>query len=136
MRPVILLIDDDELFLDEVGQLLRSCEYETVVVRDPLIAVATALKTRPSVILMDLSMPGRNGFEVAFDLKDVPGLVDIPVIAMSGLSDQENSVYLELSKIQKFLTKPFNPLDLIWSIEEILNKGSIALVPGGQKVVA
>ena len=127
MKPVIMVVDDDQLFLEEVGEVLRSGGYETVEVYDPCAAVATAQRFRPSVILLDLKMPGRNGFEIAFELKDIPALADIPVIAMSGLSNQKTSVYLGMSGIRKCLTKPFNPLDLIWTIEDILIQEQMAL---------
>ena len=128
MKTVIMLVDDDALFLEELSEVLRSGDYETVEVRDPLRAVETAQRVRPDLILLDLKMPGQSGFEVAFDLKDEPALTFIPIIAMSGLPEQKHSVYLELSQVRKFLSKPFNPLDIIWAVEDALNREQAVLV--------
>jgi len=128
VKTVIMLVDDDALFLEELSEILRSGDYETVEVRDPRKAVEMAQRVRPDLILLDLKMPGQSGFEVAFDLKDEPALAFIPIIAMSGLPDQKHSVYLELSQVRKFLAKPFNPLDLIWAVEDALNQEQSVLV--------
>ena len=128
MKTVIMLVDDDALFLEELSEVLRSGDYETVEVRDPQKAVETAQRVRPDLILLDLKMPGQSGFEVAFDLKDEPALAFIPIIAMSGLPEQKHSVYLELSQVRKFLSKPFNPLDIIWAVEDALNREQAVLV--------
>jgi CheY-like chemotaxis protein len=123
MKPVIMLVDDDDLFLEELGQLLNSSGYETVEVHEARLVADSAKKIRPALILMDLKMPGQNGYEIAFELKEMPELAEIPIIAMSGLSDQKKSIYMELSRMREFLPKPFNPLELIWSIEGILYRG-------------
>ena len=128
MNPVIMLVDDDGPFLEELSHLLRSSDYETVEVHDPRTAIEVAQRTRPALILTDLKMPWKNGFEIAFELQEMPGLSDIPVIAMSGLPDQEESVYLELSSIRKCIAKPFQPLDLIWMVEEALRREQPALI--------
>jgi CheY-like chemotaxis protein len=127
MGQVIMLVDDDDAFLEEMGQLLNSSGYETVEVHEARMVADIARMIRPALILMDLRMPGQNGYEIAFELKDMPELAQIPVIAMSGLPDQKTSIYLELSKIRKFLQKPFSPLDIIWSIEETLSQEQAVL---------
>ena len=127
MGQTILLVDDDDVFLEELGQLLNASSYETVEVHEARLVADVARTVRPALILMDLKMPGQNGYEIAFELKDMPELAQIPIIAMSGLPDQKTSIYLELSKIKKFLQKPFSPLDVIWTIEEILNERQPAL---------
>jgi CheY-like chemotaxis protein len=122
-----MLVDDDDAFLEELGRLLNSSGYETVEVHEARMVADIARTIRPALILKDLRMPGQNGYEVAFELKDMPELAQIPVIAMSGLPDQKTSIYSELSKTRKLLQKPFSPLDIIWSIEKILSKEQAVL---------
>ena len=79
-----------------------------------------AQRIRPALILMDLKMPGKSGFELAFEFRDKPELADVPVVAMSGVFRSQKIPLLELSGIRRCLSKPLNPLDVIWTIEEIL----------------
>lgn len=124
MGQTVMMIDDDEVFLDELSEVLSTSGYDTVAVTDTKQAMQTAQEIRPSVILLDLKMPGKNGFELAFELKNRPGLGAIPVIAMSGFFRAQKIPLLELIGIRKCLAKPLNPLDVIWTIEETLGKQS------------
>jgi CheY-like chemotaxis protein len=116
----VLAIDDDEIFLDELSDVLQSSGYEVTVMADSRKAIEAALKIKPKVILMDINMPGKSGLEVAYEMRYRPALADIPIIAMSGFLKESNLPFMEACGIKKYLKKPFNPLDIIWHIEDVL----------------
>lgn len=123
MTITVLAIDDDDLFLDELGDVLVSSGYDVVKLTDPRKAIETALQVRPGLILMDMKMPGKSGLEVAHELRSRPALADIPIIAMTGFLKESNLPFMETCNIKKCLKKPFNPLDIIWEIEDALKAG-------------
>jgi CheY-like chemotaxis protein len=116
----VLAIDDDQIFLEELSDVLASSGYEVVTVNDPRKALDTALEARPSVILMDMKMPGKSGLEIAHEMRYWPALAHVPIIAMSGFLKESNLPFMETCGIKKCLKKPFNPLDIIWEIEDVL----------------
>ena len=69
---------------------------------------------------MDIKMPGKSGLEVAHDMQALPDLAGIPIIVMSAFIKDSKIPFMEACGIKKFLRKPFNPLDIIWEIEDAL----------------
>ena len=123
MKQTLLLVDDDADFLEELGEVLSLSGYRTVAVCDPRQVLEVARREVPALILMDLKMPEKSGFELAYDLKREPELSGIPIIAMSGVFPAQVVSLRGLSGFRKCLPKPFNPLDAIWMIEKILVEG-------------
>lgn len=117
----IMIIDNDKDFLDQLEELLNLSGYEMIAVNDAVIATDVALKARPEVILLDLKMPGKNGFQVAEELRHLPKMKDVPIIAMTAFLDPENcGRFIQEFGINSYLIKPFRPLDVITKIEELL----------------
>lgn len=117
----VMIVDDNKEFLDELKETLALSGYDLVAVDDPLEAVNKAKETRPAVIIVDLKMPKKSGFELAYELRHCSEIKDVPVIAMSGFFKDEDSHLLKLCGIIRLLKKPFYPLDVISEIEEALS---------------
>lgn len=86
------------------------------------MGIATARKIRPDLILMDINLPGMNGFEALAELKRYPETYDIPVIAISADAmpiDVERGIK---SGFQGYFTKPYNVSELLYSITQILTE--------------
>jgi DNA-binding response OmpR family regulator len=118
----VAIIDHDEKVIREVKETLALGGYVPVVVTDAHLAVDTVVWSKPDVILLELSMPGKNGFKLNEELSRLSQDKKIPLIAMSDVFTEEFTWLLELCGIKRFLKKPFQPLDLIWAIEHELNE--------------
>jgi len=118
VKRTVMIIDDDKEFLEELRETLDLSGYDMVAVNDPLEAVSVAKRVKPAVILLDLKMPKKSGFEVADDLRRLSA--DIPVIAMSAFYKDEYAMLIRVCGIKRCLTKPFNPLDVIAEIERAI----------------
>ena len=124
VRKRVLVIDDDEEFLEELKELLAQTGYEVSDISDSSIALKVARETRPDVILLDLRMRRTSGFEIADGLKRFLETERIPVIAMTGFyTMKEHSWLMNFCGIKKCLKKPFNPLDVIAEIELAMGEG-------------
>ncbi|MFA5388209.1 MAG: response regulator [Candidatus Omnitrophota bacterium] len=117
----IMIIDDDKEFLDELRDTLEMSGYDMVAVNDPFLAPDIADRESPDVIVLDLKMPGKNGFQLADELRHMPSLMQVPVIAMTGCFKEEYAPLIKMCDIRKCLKKPFNPLDIITEIELVLD---------------
>lgn len=117
----VLIVDDDKDFLDELNETLALSGYEMTAVNDSLEALDTAARVKPDVILIDLKMPKKSGFQLADELRHLSGLGRIPIIAMTAFYKDEYTPLMRICGIKRWLKKPFNPLDVIAEIEEALN---------------
>lgn len=120
MQRKIMIIDDDKEFLEELNETLTLSGYEAVVVNDATSALDVIIKTKPDVILLDLKMPKKSGFQVASELKYYSGIMNVPIIAMTGFFREEFVPLMTICGIKKYLKKPINPLDVIAQIEAVL----------------
>ena len=121
----VMIVDDDKEFLDELNETLALSGYDMVPVNDADMALDTAAKAKPDVILLDLKMPKKSGFQLADEIKHLTDFGSIPIIAMTAYFKDDYGPLMNICGIKRCLKKPFNPLDIIVEIEEALkNKGA------------
>jgi CheY-like chemotaxis protein len=116
----VMLVDDDKEFLEELQELLVSSGYQMVAVNDPISALERVSQVKPDVIVLDLKMPNMSGFQLAQEIRHFCELNSVPIIAMSGYYKDEYNPLLNICGIKVCLKKPFNPLDVISAIEDVL----------------
>lgn len=113
----LLVVDDQPANIQVVGSVLGALGYEIV----PAVDGATALKRLnvrlPDLILLDLLMPGMDGFEVCRRLREHPTAKDVPVIFLSAADDKEMIVRALESGGVDYLTKPFNQAELVTRVK-------------------
>ncbi len=105
--PIILVIDDDPNNMDIVTDYLAECDYTVLVAEDGENGISRAEYARPDLILLDIMMPGLNGFETCRELKIRECTRDIPVIFMTALAETEQKVKGFEAGAVDYITKPF-----------------------------
>ena len=113
----VMIVDDDAEFLEELNETMSASGYEMIPVNDSTTAVDIASRVKPDLIILDLKMPGKSGFQLAEEIRRLPELEKIPIIAMSAFFKEEYAFLLSIFGIKKCLKKPFNPLDVITAVE-------------------
>jgi diguanylate cyclase (GGDEF)-like protein len=104
----ILIVDDASTNIEILNEVLGS-EYDSLFAMDGTTALRIASEQEPDLILLDVVMPGLDGHEVCRRLKADPKTKGIPVIFISGLSDESDEAKgLEIGAID-YITKPFSP---------------------------
>jgi CheY-like chemotaxis protein len=124
---MVLVCDNDVGTLETVAGILEERGYGVIGVTTGEEALEQATTQAPVAILLDLLMPGMNGWETAAALKERPETRDIPIVIMSGLSPAET----EIGEAQAvdWLTKPVDAGALFRGLERALN------APAGQRVL-
>ena len=118
-RPVILAVDDTPENLDTVKSILVP-DYIVKAAINGMVALKIAGRKPPDLILLDIMMPGMDGYEVCRQLKSDSGTANIPVIFLSGDQDSSSKAKgLELGAAD-FVTKPIDPVILKASIRKHL----------------
>jgi sigma-B regulation protein RsbU (phosphoserine phosphatase) len=109
----LLLVDDNPTNLQVLYQTLEGTGCKLLVAKDGETALTIAQKASPDLILLDIMMPGIDGFEVCRRLKEDPATASIPVIFLSALTDTKDKVQgLQLGAVD-YVSKPFQPDEVI-----------------------
>jgi len=122
-KPRIMIVDDNEELLEELENLLTLGGYDVVAISDGTKVFDVALKNKPDLILLDLKMSPKSGFQIADEVKNAVFLKDVPVVAMTGFfTEKQHHLMMKLCGIRTSILKPFRPLNLITKIEFALGK--------------
>lgn len=118
--PRILLVDDEPFNITLLECLLESEGYETLSANSGIEALTMAKSSIPDLIILDIMMPGMDGFEVCQNLREDPNLQTVPIIFLTALDDDRSKLRgLELMG-DDFLTKPFKNSLLLKKISSLL----------------
>ena len=116
----ILVIDDDEALRDTIGLMLEREGFRPILIADGKQGLQEALAIKPSLILVDLKMPGMSGVDVC---KRVRGSgIQTPIIVMSAIGDEFDKVLLLEIGADDYVVKPFGTRELLARIRAVLRR--------------
>ncbi len=118
----VLIVDDSRTIQVVLGRLLSKQGYTTISAFDGESAVSMAKEHKPSLILMDVVMPGMNGYQATREIRKEPdpAVAAIPVLIMSGNAQPSEALWSTKIKANGFLAKPFDDTELLSYIERLL----------------
>ena len=117
----IVIIEDDLTFLDLLRVHLAGAGYEVLTAEDAVLGLRAVIDNAPDLILLDLSLPYLDGFEILEALRTDPATRDIPVIVLTGRGDDETYTRARKLGAAQLLTKPVERDLLIKAIDGELN---------------
>lgn len=119
-----ILVVDDEVALARLVQInLQRDGHEAWIVHDGTAALDAIAASQPDLVILDVVMPGMDGFEVLRRLKADSETADIPVIMLTGRSDDESIVTGWTGGVDCYMTKPFDPSDLLTMVSRVFETG-------------
>jgi DNA-binding response OmpR family regulator len=116
----ILVIDDDQILCLGFGIRLSANNYDPCFAHDAESAISTALAEMPNLIILDLGLPGHDGYWVMRSLKEFPRLADVPVIVLTALDGFTHQRRCRDAGAQRFFEKPVTNLRLMTSIRQLV----------------
>ncbi len=119
-EPYVLLVEDDAANRGLASRILTTCGYTHGIAIDGQDALDKAAKRKPDLILMDLSMPGMDGWEATRRLRANPENASIRILALTAHAmrgDREKAIEAGCDDV---LTKPYRPSELIEAIRRVL----------------
>jgi CheY-like chemotaxis protein len=120
MPPKVLVCDNEEVLRALVRGALELGDYEIVEARDGDESVELARSCEPDLIVLDMMMPGRTGLEVLTELRAEERFTDTPVIMLTARAQAQDREAAVAAGVNRFLPKPFSPLELASTVEELL----------------
>jgi DNA-binding response OmpR family regulator len=119
-RKKILIVEDDQDMRRALNVRLRANNYDTAFALDAIEALSIARKEQPDLLLLDLSLPGGDGFMVMDRMKDIASLSSLPVIVVSARDPKGNKVRALSAGAEAFFQKPVDNEQLIGAIRRAL----------------
>ncbi len=119
MRRSVLVVDDDPNIVLSIEYLLRQAGYDVRVARDGHAALQAVAERAPDLILLDVMLPGRNGYEVCQTIREASGkkIKIIMLTAKSRDAEQEKGLALGADG---YVTKPFSNQGLVERVKRLL----------------
>lgn len=118
--PKILVIDDEEAIVLLLKTVLDLYDYNSFSCLDSQNAVCMAKELKPDLIILDVAMPDKDGYQVCKELKSLKETRNIPIIMLTALAlNQDKKLGLE-SGANAFIFKPFDPENVIAEISRLL----------------
>ncbi len=121
-KPRILLVDDQESVLKLLDAILKVRNYDVMYASNGLDAVEIAMSVKPNLVLLDVMMPGMDGFKVCQTLKANEPTKDIPVVFLTARGDDADREMGERVGASGFVKKPFRSAELLNIIAELIGK--------------
>jgi two-component system alkaline phosphatase synthesis response regulator PhoP len=124
-KAKILLIDDDKDFVEATKLVLESKPYEVITAYNGSEGLKQAKTEKPDLIILDVIMPVKDGFNAAEELKKDPELNKIPVIMLTSFADRRGETSLSVSQgltldTEDYIDKPVAPEELLKRVEKLL----------------
>ena len=122
----ILLVDDDPVFVEATKTVLES-KYQVITAHDGEEGLEKARKEKPDLILLDIIMPGKDGFHVCKQLKQDPKLAKIPVIMLTSFAQHKGETDIPVDaglelEAEGYMEKPVSPEALLKQVRSMLKE--------------
>jgi DNA-binding response OmpR family regulator len=133
MRPALLLVDDDPTLLSVLSRRMAREGYEVVSAESGPRALQLLEQRWPALLIIDLMMPGMDGFELCARVKRI---ADLPIIVLSAVDASEAKVRALENYAEDYVTKPFDPDELVARVQRVLQRApagrSAVVLDGGE----
>ena len=122
MARRLLVVDDEAILLKAVAATLRAEGYDVTTARSGTDALVSVNQMMPDLIISDIRMPGMDGYELARILRSNARTSLVPIIFLTAKGERNDRIAGFRSGIDAYLTKPFDPDELLAVISGILNR--------------
>ena len=122
--PKILVADDNPQILGMLTARLKKRGYDVITADDGEVALDMVAKELPALVVLDVMMPKKNGWEVARAIRQNPMLADTKIVILTAIGESINEMTSPLYGADAYLDKPFDFNDLEKAISELIGKSA------------
>ena len=115
----VLIVDDSKTEQMFMSSIMQKNGMTVSVADDADAAMAELARNKPDLILMDVVMPGKNGFQLTRQISKDPRFADVPIVICTSKTQQTDMVWGMRQGARDYITKPINPAELLAKIREI-----------------
>ena len=119
--PKIMVVEDSPTYLRKIANFLESLGYEIITAVDGEEALGKAVQENPGLIVLDVILPKKNGFQVCRQLKTSPATQDIKILMMTSKSQDSDRFWGLKQGADEYMTKPFDDNELETTVTDLLS---------------
>lgn len=124
MAQRILVVDDDRQIIRLIRSYLEQANYQVLTAYDGETALHTIRRERPDLVVLDVMLPDRDGWDILRVVRSDDALADLPIIMLTArVEDTDKIVGLELGA-DDYITKPFNPREVVARVRAVLRRAA------------
>lgn len=120
--PKVLVAEDSMTDAKYIESILTDKDYEVVLAKDGEEAENLINSEKFDLIILDVVMPKKNGFQICREIKKNEKTKDIPVILVTSKKEEADIYWGKMQGADEYITKPFEPIDLLAAIKKCLKK--------------
>ncbi len=122
-KKKVLVVDDEEDFAKALKIRLKANGYDVILAHDSIQAIMAANQEKPDLIILDILIPGEDGFSISERLKQVKETRSIPILFLTGVPGGQRRAYQ--SGASGYMMKPYEPEALLETVSKVLeSKGA------------
>jgi len=128
MKNKILLIDDDPTLLDLLSQYLQEAGYQVFTAANGPLGMKLAYNERPDLVLLDVMMPGMDGWEICARLRE---MTQVPIVMVTAKSSEGDKLRGFRLGVDDYVTKPFSFAELVARVQAVLARANLPVKDTG-----
>jgi len=122
-RNRILIVEDEPNIVESLSYILRRADFDVAIAANGLEALERLRRTKFSAVILDVMMPGMNGFDVLREVRADRKLSDLPVIILTAKGQSRDRQTASEAGATEFITKPFSNADIIACLRQVTGTG-------------
>ena len=126
MKKTVLIVEDEEMLRKLETIVLKLRGYDVIAVSNGQAALDALTGQKPDLVLLDVMLPGIDGFDICQHIKNTPSTKDIPVILLTAKKTEEDMKMGFQVGADEYFTKPFRSAALVEGINKLLNREVVA----------
>ena len=124
MQRKVLVVEDDPDQLEVIRSTLKAAGFAIGTAANGIDALLKTRSVAPDLIVLDLMLPGLNGFDICESLRQDPATASVPIIMLTGMHGQFGRFAGMEAGASEFLFKPFDPQELVSKVEALIGRSS------------
>ncbi len=125
MKDTVLVVDDEIGALTLIGIMLERGGFDVVKAKDGRTALTTLEKTNPSLIILDVMMPGMSGIDLCAEIRKRPGTTETPILILSARNDADSIMRGMEAGANDYLPKPILHHDLVTKVRNMIQEEGV-----------
>ncbi|QYX56049.1 response regulator [Roseovarius sp. SCSIO 43702] len=121
MAPNVLLIEDEPNIIEAIGFVLKRNGLTVRTHSNGVDAVEAVRRERPDVVILDVMLPGKSGFDILQELRQDDELGNIPVLMLTARGQKRDRDMAERAGASRYMTKPFANAAVLEAVQDLMN---------------
>ena len=119
MGKRVLLIEDEPNIIEAISFILSRDGWDVDTHANGRDAVDRVNERKPDLVILDVMLPGRSGFDILGDLRDHPETTDLPVLMLTARGQMRDREMAEKAGVTRFMTKPFSNAEVLTAVRDL-----------------